>query len=90
MSHLKAPWTLDRRGESLVSEGKAVCVWGLNLTWSQRTEEAEANAAFIVKAVNNHYQLLDILKEIEKGMSSHARELDKLGVIKAINQAEKE
>ena len=62
MNHSETPWTLDKRRENLTSNGKPVCVWGLNLTWSSRTEETEANAAFIVKAVNNHYQLIEALK----------------------------
>lgn len=50
--------------------------------------DAEANAAFIIKAVNNHYQLLDALKELYRNSESGARFLDKAEA--AIKAAEEE
>ena len=74
MKHSKTPWVLDKRGESLTSNGIPVCVWNLGLTWSARSKETEANAAFIVKAVNNHYKLLEGLKDIVQRPNQEALE----------------
>lgn len=39
----------------------AIVTWGINKKYPETFEEVTANAALIVKAVNNHYALLEAL-----------------------------
>lgn len=71
MKHTELPWVIDERPKlkfnfySDDATGSIVgTVDGFKLA-PRSDEEKEANAEFIVKAVNNHYQLVDTLKEVE-------------------------
>ncbi|MEL1693665.1 hypothetical protein V2W55_20325, partial [Acinetobacter baumannii] len=41
-------------------------VWGLGIGWANRDAETEANAAFIVRAVNGHDAMLAALEAAEE------------------------
>ena len=96
MKHTELPWTPNKFRELRDPSGKQISVWNLGISMPMsRTEESEANAAFIVKAVNNHDNLLASVKRlincmayngfgetIDKAAYAHAKE--------AIKQAEAE
>ena len=89
--HSPLPWRI-RHGRFIENDEyrlASLAIVPVNATDQDSIDQGLADAAFIVKAVNNHDQLLGALKRIESGMSSHAIELDKFGVIAAIKQAEK-
>lgn len=81
MKHTDLPWRKGKGGDNtyliISPEGG----------WISKGH-GEANAAFIVKAVNNHYQLLEALKEINRltYLNDNARDV----YVKAIKQAEEE
>lgn len=64
MKHTELPWKRfsDNQIQS-ESKRESFCpvVWASGLS----TKNAEANAEFIVKAVNNHEKLLEALREVE-------------------------
>ena len=98
MSHTKLPWSINALASGrIVSEKRSIgSVGGFNDGTEKTYLENEANAAFIVKAVNSHYQLLEALKEIAEAKSGPAPydslelwELQDMAK-KAIKQAEEE
>ena len=67
--HTPTPWTIGERDRLIVREVSGMCDGGDYYTVAETkfhslvlTEEAAANAAFIVKAVNNHEALLTFFK----------------------------
>ncbi len=59
-AHTPTPWTIDARG-SVTSEDKQ------NVIMIQPSFALDFNdAAFIVRAVNSHEEMLSVLKEIKK------------------------
>ena len=79
MEHTKTPWNIENESfnepeyKAIVGDGEVVA-----------RDIHQIDAAFIVKAVNNHYQLLDALKDIVQTASQDTLEAGK----KAIKQAE--
>lgn len=58
--HTELPWELARDKSVIISrKGKDILVTSIDTK-----NEMTANAEFIVKACNNHYQLLEALKEL--------------------------
>ncbi len=91
MKHTELPWIAVKDKDLIYIDSEVfnVCdLYHVNAKGVHQKENAEANAAFIVNAVNNHENILKVLRRIETGMSSHSKELDKFGVIAAIKQAE--
>ena len=86
MKHTKTPWKIRAGGEVGTDEEMTAAIFPVT------GEENKANAAFIVRAVNNHEQLLDLtikaynFLRIELGKDA---ELVKL-LREAIKQAEAE
>ena len=95
MKHTPTPWTINTRASSLVEYGRrSICTCG---GYSDGTEETHdenlANAEFIVKAVNNHYQLLEALEACVKEIpftSFQASSETKVLAQKAIKKAQGE
>jgi len=63
--HTELPWhkdsdIFDPSAVHIFSEAGNPIIWGSG--FSTNFGDKKANAAFIVKAVNNHYQLLEALK----------------------------
>lgn len=98
--HTELPWVWDGKPWDYDREEEAP--WIVNATTGDpairgEIDCTEANAAFIVKAVNNHYQLLEVLKDMatvaeqegwDKALSG--RQLIYDFAIAAIKQAEEE
>jgi hypothetical protein len=58
MTHTPTPWLLGNDRETIIATDDDIVVdCGI-----RRAEEAEANAAFIIRAVNCHEELLDAVK----------------------------
>lgn len=59
-AHTPLPWA--------ISNGSAQYIWGdarwVAATMGVRDAEGAANAAFIVRACNSHYQLVEALREL--------------------------
>ena len=70
MKHTSLPWTI--KFYPLAPRDGRYIIWGDNGSeeicmsepWPNGNARTKANAAFIVKAVNNHEQLLTALKEL--------------------------
>jgi len=67
MNHTELPWKME---EQNIHTGSICTCHGDKDTWFEvwtqnwsNGIDAEANAAFIVKACNNHYKILDLLDE---------------------------
>ena len=101
MKHTELPWRINKRASMLVeANNRSVCSTGgySNISEGDAVyDENQANAAFIVKACNNHYQMLEQLKSfswfIEKqvnlGYLNHPEWAKRLNDVKeAIKQAE--
>lgn len=60
--HTQLPWVQTHKGGSITSPSKprSTIIYDEGLFDG---EEGEANAEFIVRAVNSHYELLEALKE---------------------------
>ena len=73
--HTPLPWhkSKDNSGIFIAGNGGRIAevFYGQKITTKHQTEQ-EANAAFIVKCCNSHYELLAALKEL----SSHATKLN--------------
>ena len=92
MKHTELPWTPNKFRELRDPSGKQISVWNLGISMPMsRTEESEANAVFIVKAVNNHDKLLHALDRIRRtGFNGTEEEAPHKIAAEAINQAEAE
>jgi len=73
-------------GHIVSNERSIGSVGGFNDGTEKTHLENEANAAFIVKAVNNHYQLLEALKELYRNSEAGSKFLNKAEA--AIKEAE--
>lgn len=62
--HTPTPWTTENLNPFILGpDEKAVC----QMTWGKRPmAEEKANAAFIVRAVNAHEELLEALKTVKQ------------------------
>ena len=58
MKHTPTPWFSFK--DNQIESRESPIVWGSGLAKHNK----EANAAFIVKACNNHYRLLNTLKQL--------------------------
>jgi len=68
VKHTKTPWEVNKSGKSgtLISIHQCGRTFPLALTFTgDDTELQEANAAYIVKAVNNHKKLISALEEFD-------------------------
>ena len=66
MKHTKLPWYVDNQWDKRV-DGYAIKSYSDVIGWTAYlggTTLPKENAAFIVKAVNNHYQLVETLENI--------------------------
>ena len=77
MKHTKTPWHVYKDGKwdnGIDSETLSIAVFG-NPTErgieGDTIEESRANAAFIVKAVNNYYLLIEALNDIAGESENH-------------------
>ncbi len=79
MKHTELPWEYKPSG----GNHRNYEIWGKNgetitkmFTWldSDNYQEQIANAAFIVKAVNNHEKLLGALKDLMESISGGKKE----------------
>jgi hypothetical protein len=59
VSHTPTPWAQNKYGEPVGPDGDNIRAKGLALT---NSDEAQANTAFIVKAVNSHDALVEALR----------------------------
>jgi predicted lipid-binding transport protein (Tim44 family) len=60
MTHTSTPWSADIEAFMIYADGKAVA--DTDHLGPKTNEEAKANAAFIVKAVNCHHELVEELQ----------------------------
>ncbi len=69
MSHTKLPWSVGHSisGVVTIDDKNNHLMQALKNPEFGSNDLSEANAAFIVKAVNNHENLLDALKDIARG-----------------------
>ena len=66
MTHTPAPWRQRPEAHPYEIEGQADGLWLLRaLAFGGTVEERDANAAFIVKAVNSYYPMLEALKHTQ-------------------------
>lgn len=89
MKHTALPWYVECFGEDDIINIRARPEKGLAthiVYMDYNSEETKANAAFIVKACNNHEILLAALKELYENCEAAGKYLDKAH--KAIKQAE--
>jgi len=88
MKHTPGPWKLiSNWGGDKVYLSAPELPFYIDLGKKEyRSKEMEANHNLMAAAPD----LLEALNKIKAGMSSHAIELDKFGVIAAINKAEGE
>jgi hypothetical protein len=80
MKHTATPWYRDEDG--FIAAGSSdtyVTVADANCS-DIDIDEREANTDFIIKACNNHYELLEALKQLEDVISGIEAEADNLGV----------
>lgn len=63
MAHTPTPWTLNKYDEPAGPHGDNIRVKGFALTSS---DEARANSALIVRAVNSHEALVEALRKAEQ------------------------
>jgi len=63
-AHTPGPWVIDKYG-SVTHGRECVSANGFSMVMSpgDGQNEAKANAAFIVRACNSHYQLVESLRE---------------------------
>ena len=95
MKHTKIPWRRNKHASMLVEhKNRSIASTGgyQNVSKSEEVhDENEANAAFIVKACNSFYGLLEALENVDDFMNGHD---DGLGlhqvVIDAIKQAKED
>ncbi len=72
MEHTKLPWTEPRIYKDCDNRPYCISIYGGELTIavhqhgvnSKNCDEAKANAEFIVKACNAHYEMLGVLKRM--------------------------
>jgi len=65
--HSPLPWSLGCDETIKIRHGFDNSIAGIMFTNTEREKlPAEANAAFIVKACNSHYELVEALKSISK------------------------
>jgi hypothetical protein len=78
--HTALPWKWDSNPNEYMSEpaligsdGEVICHFGDDETYYPTEGDApnSSNAAFIVRAVNSHYELLAALKEIITSYNAH-------------------
>ena len=79
MSHTKTPWKIRDGGEVGTDKEMTAAIFPVT------GEENKANAAFIVKAVNNHYLLIKEVKNLHRLLSyaDYTQEIDE-AIIKAV------
>lgn len=90
-AHTPTPWKVgtwkDVKGDKTVIKSGAIVI--ADIQW-QLNDEEEANAAFIVRAVNNYSEMLEALKQAQgliRGSEYAKGEVDWI-VTNAINKAE--
>lgn len=87
-AHTPTPWNNDSpSGLVIFSETERVATVD-DLGSSFRTKEMKANAAFIVRAVNSHDDLLITLKSLRKAVSQYLAESVASDIDAAIAKAE--
>lgn len=90
--HSPTPWSLTTYGISACSDSddKFKVVFAVEPSQVGSLEEAKANAAFIVRAVNNFQPMLDALKQLQIIVDAQDN-MDRLGIMlaKVIQKAEK-
>jgi len=90
MKHTDLPWRVSEVALTRIESGDAtICS---SWVYGRSSTEEKANAAFIVKACNNHYQLIDALRELHRvaSFTDYSKEMD-IAIIKsatAIKQTE--
>ena len=97
MKHTDLPWVHDRKINVYSDDatGSIIATAG-GFHWAPSPEsEQEANAAFIVKACNNHYQLLATIKSIKSNLTTEDIDINLIAQLifmtdRAIKQAEAE
>jgi hypothetical protein len=57
-NHSPLPWTPNKYGDLKDANNADVITWALGIGHGPRSENAEANAAFIVNACNTHHDLV--------------------------------
>jgi len=70
--HTALPWVIDKYGH--VTRGReCVSANGFSMVMSSgdRQNEAKANAAFIVRACNSHYQLVSALRGLVNALAEN-------------------
>lgn len=65
--HTPTPWQIDVKGEGAITGKDGQLIGRLNNT--ERNEERDANAAFIVRCVNAHDELVEALQDTTNAMS---------------------
>lgn len=79
--HTPTPWMLDGRPSYLVEQDDTTKKWsvvahGKTICRLGTTDEDRANAAFIVRAANNHHDILTCLKELYEFWQTDERDYD--------------
>ncbi|MGR3218615.1 MAG: hypothetical protein ACUZ8H_02205 [Candidatus Anammoxibacter sp.] len=86
MSHTDLPWHKNKNYADCIHAEHGDMVTDLSYVRVNSKEINEANAAFIVKACNNHYQILAALKSVRNCQTMH--EMNWVEIDEAIKQAE--
>lgn len=66
-AHTSLPWTNPELSVQICSEGELILADCVGEATSRKTDEA--NAAFIVRACNAHYQMLEALKAAQAALA---------------------
>lgn len=85
MKHTSTPWVAFKDG-AIQTEGREVIAWPSGLA----KKNMEANAAFIVKACNSHYRLLDLLQEMTDKTEAMCEHFDATGHEDLVSKCRKE
>ena len=90
MKHTKLPW--ETNGSCLIKGENREMVSCFSIGGGSVDVDGKANAAFIVKACNSHYQLLEAIKDLHRAASfaDYTKELDDAIIksVAAIKEAE--
>lgn len=81
VEHTPTPWKIDQSG-SVIAGGKTLVVSGVSMVMG-KSEQAEANARFIITACNSHASLLASNKELRELLGKLAASRSKFERLRA-------
>ena len=86
MKHTELPWHTGITYPDGIHAEDSTLICDCDVI-SENSETNKANAAFIVKCVNNHYQMLEALNNVNSFFSTNKRVYEKMPLFKQIKKA---